>query len=121
MNMTGSNPGRVEVITSVERRSRWAPAEKDGEVVQNPMMDELFQENETITAAACASTAGKIAFEKNAGNLLTRIGSGFGYFEEVPLAKGKRCFSVNGFSLHCNTAANIHARDRLEGLIEYIL
>lgn len=51
---------------------------------------------------------------------MTRIGSGFGYFEEVPLAKGKRCFSVNGFSLHCNTTTNTHARDRLEKLIEYI-
>lgn len=94
--------------------------DKDGEVVQNPNMDELFQENEAITAAACASIAGKIAFGKNAGKLVTRIGSGFGYFEEVPLAKGKRCFSVNGFSLHCNTSTNTHARDRLEKLIEYI-
>jgi Putative transposase len=38
----------------------------------------------------------------------------------VPLAKGKRCFSVNGFSLHANTAINTHARDRLSKLIEYI-
>ena len=94
--------------------------DKDGEVVQNPMMDELFQENEAITAAAYASIARKIAFGKNAGKYVTRIGSGFGYFEEVPLAKGKRCYSVNGFSLHCNTSTNTHARDRLEKLIEYI-
>jgi hypothetical protein len=94
--------------------------DKDGEVVQNPMMDDLFQENEAITAAAYASIAGKIAFGKNAGKYVTRIGSGFGYFEEVPLAKGKRCYSVNGFSLHCNTSTNTHARDRLEKLIEYI-
>ena len=26
----------------------------------------------------------------------SRIHSEFGYFEKVPLAKGKRCFSVNG-------------------------
>ena len=38
----------------------------------------------------------------------------------MPLAKGKRCFSVNGFSLHANTAINTHARDRLYKLIEYI-
>ena len=56
----------------------------------------------------------------NAGKYVTKIGSGFGYFEEIPLAKGKRCYSVNGFSLHCNTAINTHARDRLEKLIEYI-
>ena len=83
-------------------------------------MDDLFQENDAITAAAYASIAGKIAFGPNAGKYVTRIGSGFGYFEEVPLAKGKRCFSANGFSLHCNTSTNTHARDRLEKLIEYI-
>jgi len=94
--------------------------DKDGEVVQNPMMDELFQENEAITTAAYASIAGKIAFGPNAGKYVTKIGSGFGYFEEVPLAKGKRCYSVNGFSLHCNTSTNTHARDHLEKLIEYI-
>ena len=38
--------------------------------------------------------------------------SGF-YEEEIPLAKGERCYSVNGFSLHANTAVNTHARDRL--------
>ena len=56
----------------------------------------------------------------NAGKYVTKIGSGFGYLEEIPLAKGKRCYSVNGFSLHCNTSINTHARDRLEKLIEYI-
>lgn len=94
--------------------------DKDGEVVQNPMMDELFLDNEAITLASTCSIAGKIAFGVNAGKYVTKIGSGFGYFEEIPLAKGKRCYSVNGFSLHCNTAINTHARDRLEKLIEYI-
>jgi hypothetical protein len=91
---------------------------KDGKVVQNPMMDELFLDNEAITLASTCSIAGKIAFGENAGKYVTKIGSGFGYFEEIPLAKGKRCYSVNGFSLHCNTAINTHARDRLEKLIE---
>ncbi len=51
--------------------------DKDGEVVQNPMMDELFQENEAITAAAYASIAGKIAFGKNAGKYrVCRAGEG---------------------------------------------
>ena len=59
------------------------------------------------------SIAGKIAFGKNAGKYATKIRSGFGYFEEIPLAKGKRCYSVNGFSLHCNTSVNTHARDLL--------
>jgi hypothetical protein len=56
----------------------------------------------------------------NAGNYVRKIGGGFGYEGEVPLAKGKRCFSVNGFSLHANTAIHTHARDRLSKLIEYI-
>ena len=35
MNMTSSNPHRIEVIASVERTMRWAPAEKKamGEVL----------------------------------------------------------------------------------------
>ncbi len=94
--------------------------DKDGEVAQNPLLDDLFQDNEAITAAAYASIAGKIAFGKNAGKYVTKVGGGFGYMEEIPLAKGKRCYSVNGFSLHCNTSTNTHARDRLERLIEYI-
>lgn len=40
---------------------------------------------------------------------------------QIPLAKGKRCFSINGFSLHANTAINTLKRDRLEKLIEYIV
>ena len=94
--------------------------DKDGEVVQNPMMDELFLGNEAITLASTCSIACKIAFGVNAGKYVTKVGSGFGYLEEIPLAKGKRCYSVNGFSLHCNTAVNTQSRDRLEKLIEYI-
>ena len=51
---------------------------------------------------------------------VTRIGSGFGYYEEIPLAKGHRCFSINGFSLHANTSTNTLARDSLRKLVEYI-
>ncbi|MBM4252289.1 MAG: hypothetical protein FJ146_09980 [Deltaproteobacteria bacterium] len=64
--------------------------------------------------------SGKIAFGPNAGNYVRKIGGGFGYEGEVPLAKGKRCYSVNGFSLHANKSINTHARDRLYKLIEYI-
>ncbi len=34
--------------------------------------------------------------------------------------KGKRCFSINGFSLHANTAPRTHQRKQLAKLIEYI-
>ncbi|MEY4630998.1 MAG: hypothetical protein RIQ81_1118 [Pseudomonadota bacterium] len=71
-------------------------------------------------AASAASIAGKIAFGPNAGRRVTRIGPGFGYHDEIPLAKGRLCFSVNGFSLHCNTSVNTHSRDRLRKLVEYM-
>lgn len=61
-----------------------------------------------------------IAFGPNAGKYGTKTGSGFDYSEEIPLGKGKRCYSVNGCSLHCTTSKNTHARERLEKLIEYI-
>jgi hypothetical protein len=48
-----------------------------------------------------------------------RIGSGFGYEGERPELKGPRCASVNGFSLHANTAIPAHRRDQLERLIRY--
>ena len=84
---------------------------KDGDIVLNPAIDPLFQDHESLTAALGASLSGKIAFGPNAGNYVRKIGGGFGYEGEVPLAKGKRCYSVNGFSLHANTAINTHARD----------
>jgi len=94
--------------------------DKDGEVVTNPTMDELFQTSEALILATQSSIAGKIAFGPNAGKYVTRIGSGFGYLEEIPLAKGSRCYSIHGFSLHANTSVNTHQRDRLAKLIEYI-
>ena len=94
--------------------------DKDGDVVVNPMTDEPFQESESLSLSTTASIAGKIAFGPNAGKYVTKIGSGFGYGEEIPLAKGKLCFSLNGFSLHANTHINTQQRDRLHKLIEYI-
>jgi hypothetical protein len=92
----------------------------DGELILNPMADELFQESESLHLAIHNSIAGKIAFGPNAGKYVTKIGSGFGYGEEIPLAKGSRCYSVNGFSLHANTATKAEHRDKLYKLIEYI-
>ena len=94
--------------------------DKDGDIVLHPVLDPLFQDHESLTAALAASISGKIAFGPNTGIYVRKIGGGFGYEGEVPLAKGKRCFSVNGFSLHANTAINTHARERLSKLIEYI-
>ena len=93
---------------------------KDGDVVTNPLADEMFRDYDALSLATSSSIAGKIAFGPNAGRYVTRIGSGFGYSEETPLIKGKRCATVNGFSLHANTAINTLQRDRLSQLIEYI-
>ena len=92
----------------------------DGEMVNHPLSDSIFQDHESLAMATSSSIVGRIAFGPNAGKKVTRIGSGFGYYEEIPLAKGHRCFSVNGFSLHANTATNTLARDRLRKLVEYI-
>jgi hypothetical protein len=89
-------------------------------VVQNPVPDDVFQDSESISMSTVASIAGKIAFGPNAGNYVTKIGSGFGFNEEIPLAKGRLCFSINGFSLHANTHINALDRPRLHQLIEYI-
>ena len=69
---------------------------KDGEVVTNPDCDEMFRDHEGLAAASSASIAGKIAFGPSAGRHVTKVGSGFGYYEETPLAKGRLCYSVNG-------------------------
>ncbi len=92
----------------------------EGEVALNPNRDDIFEESESIREATMSSVAQKIAFGPNAGQYITKIGSGFGYGEEVPLAKGKRCSSINGFSLHANTSPRTHQRKQLSKLIEYI-
>jgi transposase len=46
MNMTSSSPHRVEVITSVERRRRWAPAEKKA------VVDETYQPGMSVSYVA---------------------------------------------------------------------
>jgi len=93
---------------------------ENAEIVENPLVDDIFRENTAVSEATVSSITGKIAFGPNAGKYVTRIGSGFGYWEEIPLAKGHRCFTINGFSLHANTSTNTLARDRLENLIKYI-
>ncbi len=91
-----------------------------GDIIGNPTLDSLFSDHEILSLALGASISGKIAFGLNAGRYVRKIGNGFGYEGEIPLAKGKRCYSVNGFSLHANTAINTHARDKLYKLIEYM-
>ena len=46
MDMTRQNPTRVEVITSVQRRRRWAPAEKKA------LVDETHEPGMSVSAGA---------------------------------------------------------------------
>lgn len=94
--------------------------DREGETVQNPKQDDLFTESQSLSFATACSITEKIACGPNAGKYVRRIGKSFGYIEQIPLAKGKRCYSVNGFSLLANTSVNTLARDWLPKLIEYI-
>ncbi len=46
MNMTSTNGPRVEVLSAVERRRRWAPAEK------RTIVDETYQPGMTVSYVA---------------------------------------------------------------------
>jgi len=72
--------------------------DKEGSLVAHPDVDPIFRDHESLVAISAASISGRIAFGPSAGQHVIRIGSGFGYLEEIPRAKGRLCFSVNGFS-----------------------
>lgn len=114
-----------DLITNISQRimkylRRPGYLDKDGEVVLNPREDDIFKDHESLKQATTSSIARRIAFGPNAGKFVTRIRLGFGYGEEIPLAKGRRCYSINSFSLHANTSINMHNRRGLEKLILYI-
>src|SRR5262249_14144274 len=72
-----------------------------------------------LARTMAASVQQRIAFGARAGQPVRRIGAGFGAEGEAPRLTGPRCASVNGFSLHANTALPAHRRDQLERLIRY--
>jgi len=100
------------------RRLRYLNLE--GEVIQLPETDDLFQDHPGLSQIVGASIAGRVAFGPNTGQKVTAIGKGFGYEEEIPLAKGKLCYSLNGFSIHARTKTNTLERKGLERLIQYM-
>jgi hypothetical protein len=81
--------------------------------------DPLFDNEPELARTMAASVKQRIAFGERAGEKVRRIGSGFGFEGERPELTGPRCASVNGFSLHANTAIPAHRRDQLERLIRY--
>ena len=92
----------------------------DGEICLNPEVSSVFSENEAVSMAAESSFRNRIAFGENAGKYVTKIGSGFGYEEEIPVAKSRLCRTMQGFSLHCATAVKTSDRRGLERLVSYM-
>ncbi len=114
--------GIIENISSKVRKYliRRGYLDKEGEIVENPIADELFAEHESLDIATARSIQGRVAFGPDAGQYLRKIGPGFGFREEIPLAKGKLCYSLNNFSIHAKTAIKTTQRERLEKLIQYV-
>jgi hypothetical protein len=81
--------------------------------------DPLLDNEPELARSMAASVRQRIAFGERAGEKVRRIGSGFGYEGERPELTGPRCASVNGFSLHANTAIPAHRRNQLERLMRY--
>jgi len=94
--------------------------QEEGQEVERPDLDQLFQDHPTFADAMAASIQSKIAFGERAGLKVRKIGSGFGYEEETPLVKGTQCASINGFNLHAKVGIGADARDRLLQLIKYV-
>jgi hypothetical protein len=81
--------------------------------------DPLLDNEPELARTMAASVNQRIAFGERAGEKVRRIGSGFGYEGERPEFNGRRCASVNGFSLHANTDIPAHRREQLERFIRY--
>jgi len=67
-----------------------------------------------------ASISSRIALGPRAGLKVRRIGSSFGFEEEIPQSQSYGCMSMNGFSIHAATSIKAHERDRLEKLLRYL-
>src|SRR5207244_3201314 len=79
--------------------------------------DPLQDHEPALARTMAASVQHRIAGGERAGQQVRRIGSGFGNEGEAPRLTGPHCASVQGFSLHANTAIPAHRRDQLERLI----
>ena len=79
-----------------------------------------YEEHEALFHMKRASVSSRIALGARAGLKVRRIGSGFGYEEEIPKSQSYGCVSINGFSIHAATSIKAHERDRLEKLLRYL-
>jgi len=91
---------------------------EDGEEVY--IGDASDEEHEALSYLKRASISNRIALGPRAGLRVRRIGSSFGYEEEIPRSQSYGCVSMNGFSVHAATSIKAHERDRLEKLLRYL-
>ena len=78
------------------------------------------EEQEALSHLKRASVSSRIALGPRAGLKVRRIGSSFGFEEEIPKSQSYGCVSMNGFSIHAATSIKAHERDRLEKLLRYL-
>ena len=81
--------GRISKRTVRLLRRRGYLSE-EADLVARPDADVLFQDTDAMAAALGASVQSKIVFGPRTGLYVRRIGKGFGYDEEAPLAKGRK-------------------------------
>ncbi len=97
--------GIVEAVAQAvicELRAHRYLAEEMDEVLEPSSLDPVFAASAQLAAAVSASAVMRIAFGERAGLKVRRIEKGFGFEDETPYAKGKRCFSANSFTIHAN-------------------
>ncbi len=81
--------------------------------------DPLQDKEPLLAACVAASLQYRIATGARTGKPVMRLGDRI-EAEIVEFVPGKRCASVQGFSLHAGVAVNAHDRARLERLVRYI-
>ena len=107
------------VIQDLRKQGYLAALGTGDEALALPPLDPVFADSEQLAAATAASTTMRVAFGDRQGLRVRRIGPSFGYEDDVAAARGKRCSSVNGFSIHANRYIGAKDRDALEKLLAY--
>ena len=79
---------------------------EDGEEVY--IGDGDCEEHEALFHMKRASVSSRIALGARAGLKVRRIGSSFGFEEEIPKSQSYGCVSMNGFSIHAATSIKAH-------------
>ncbi len=95
-------------------------ADKESEAsLETSLLNPIFAESEQLAAAVSTSSVMRVAFGDRAGCRVRHIGRGFGWEDEEVVANGRRCFSVNVFTIHANRYIGMKERGPLEKLLAY--